>query len=110
MANEGPGPGEVLQFAGEVKKYYIKPTKKKDGIQKALAWVFSENDPHPVTGKSVKGFPDMKTIAEAARAAEEAKKDVSSLLGPDYFTGVWECLAWIVGTAPKPPKLPIQHW
>lgn len=53
----------------------------------------------------MKCAPGWKEIDHTAKEAQ-AKVDNKRLdTRHEYCTGVWECLGWINGDLPKPPKL-----
>jgi len=104
---ERPGPGQVLQFANEVKekKYWSRKPPRTSGVLDALAWALGEQNKHPITEQPTPQFPpDMETIAKVAEEARAAAQNHSKLR-PEYCTAVHECLKWIDGSGLKQPRL-----
>jgi hypothetical protein len=98
----GPGPGEVWQFAQEVRKDPPK-AKKWQGVLAAIDWVFGENGnyKHPYLKESVqKSPPNMAAITQMVREVEKVRKESSG--DSEFYNGMKEFLSWIVGASDKP--------
>lgn len=104
MRRHGPGPGQVLQFAIEVKgkKYWCGVPPRTRGLLDTLAWVLGEQNKHPVTEQPTPQFPpDMEAITKVAQEAKLAARKHSR----HQYTAVQECLTWIDGSNSRRPPL-----
>lgn len=105
MANTGPSPGEVLQFADEEIERRSMNNDYRIGVQRAITWLLSRNKQHPLTDVPMKCVPGWEAISTATSDAKAKVDNNYPVTRHEYCTGVWECLGWINGDLRKPPRL-----
>jgi hypothetical protein len=103
----GPGPGQVVQLAEEVKYQWHDESQWAKGVRNAIAWVMDEGEQHPIKRRRSSNLPDMRLIAEAAKLARDDTVN-DPQFDANYYTGVNECLEWITGDNDTRPQQ-FQH-
>ncbi|MBB5953874.1 hypothetical protein FHS29_000444 [Saccharothrix tamanrassetensis] len=102
MRNNGPGPGQVREFAEKI-QYWTRETKRIEGVKAAIAWVMDGDTKNPITGRSGSQPPDMKAIAETVKKAD-GEPQADDRMSSEYCAGVRECLEWIGGAGAEPEE------